>query len=40
MITAPGTTASARTHSRDALRGAKRAVDPGGVLNPGVLIDA
>jgi len=24
----------------DALRGAKRAVDPGGVLNPGVLIDA
>ena len=24
----------------EALRGAKRAVDPSGVLNPGVLIDA
>ncbi len=24
----------------EALRGAKRAVDPGGILNPGVLIDA
>ena len=37
--TAPGTTASARTASPPALRAAKRALDPAGILNPGVLID-
>ena len=35
--TAPGTTASARTRSPAAMRAAKDALDPHGLLNPGVL---
>ena len=38
--TAPGMTASVRTRSRRRCSGAKAALDPAGVLNPGVLIEA
>ena len=37
--TAPGTTASAPTRSRPRCAAAKGALDPRGILNPGVLID-
>ena len=37
--TGRGTTASVPTRSPTALRAAKSAVDPAGILNPGVLID-
>ena len=37
--TGRGMTASARTPFAAALRAAKAAVDPAGMLNPGVLID-
>jgi FAD/FMN-containing dehydrogenase len=33
-------TASARRYFAEALKAAKRALDPHGLLNPGVLIDA
>jgi FAD/FMN-containing dehydrogenase len=40
-ITGPGMTASARSRSRPPCgrRAAKAALDPAGILNPGVLID-
>ena len=38
-ITGPGMTASAPSRSRWRCGGAKAAVDPRGIMNPGVLID-
>ena len=37
--TGPATTGSARSRSPLALRAAKAALDPPGILNPGVLLD-
>ena len=39
-ITGPGTTRSGRELFAGALRAAKRTLDPGGILNPGVLLDS